>query len=251
MKLISTTLSILASATVVCSQDLNSTIVGCIEVGCPPSSADTANDNCTVADDSFTYIGLTRLPTTQDSLKSVSWTKGFDIIDSPNNNRSFQSSFYLGTPPDLNLSNTGACSVFFHGVSTSLVFGGTGLNNETSQGTCADAMGSACVNALVDHAKNFFKGSETSNTSAADLCSALQDDLHKNMDSACQMVSQGVWTNLSSTALTGNNSPQPISGKENTTSTCWPVLPKQNQLTHVADHIVEGSLLVKDADQEA
>ncbi|KAI1122809.1 hypothetical protein F5Y10DRAFT_253289 [Nemania abortiva] len=237
----------LASLACVRSQDLNSTIVGCVEVGCPASTADTANDNCTVVDDSFTYVGLTRVPTTQESLQGLSWTKGFDIIDSPQNNRSFQSSFFLGTPPDLNLNNTGACSVFLHGVSTSLSFGNDGTNNETSQGTCADAMGSACVNALLDRARTLFQGSETNSTSNADLCSALQDNLDKNMDDACQRVSQGSWTNLSSTALTGNGSPQPISAEENSTSTCWPVLPKQYQLTHVTDHTVPGTLLVSDA----
>lgn len=259
---------ILALLACVRSQDLNSTIVGCVDLDCPASTADTANDNCTVADKSFTYVGLTRIPTTQESLQGLSWTKGFNIIDLPNNNRTFQNSFYLGTPPDLKLSSTGACSVFFHGVSTSLSFGGDNGKNETSQGTCADAMGSDCVNALLNRAKTFIKESENNNTSDTDLCSALQDHLHNNMDTPCLRISGGSWTNLSSTGkprvvkliraspetydanltrlfeeITGNGSPQPISKEDNSTSTCWPVLPKQNQLTHVADYMVPVSLL--------
>ncbi|KAJ8130630.1 hypothetical protein O1611_g2999 [Lasiodiplodia mahajangana] len=239
---------ILASLTCVRSQDLNSTIVGCVEIGCPGSTADTVNDNCTVVDDSFTYIGLTSVPTTQQSLKGLTWTKGFEIIDSADNNRTFQSSFFLGAPPDFSLNHTGGCSVFLHGVSTSLSFGNDGTANETSEGTCADAMGSACVTALVDRARTLFQRSTTNNTSDADLCSALQDDLDKNMDDACRRVSRGSWTDLSSTALTGNGSPRPISTNENGTSTCWPVLPKQNQLTHVADYDVQGTLLVSDGE---
>ncbi|KAI1189213.1 hypothetical protein F5B17DRAFT_392343 [Nemania serpens] len=238
---------ILALLACVRSQDLNSTIVGCVDLDCPASTADTANDNCTVADKSFTYVGLTRIPTTQESLQGLSWTKGFNIIDLPNNNRTFQNSFYLGTPPDLKLSSTGACSVFFHGVSTSLSFGGDNGKNETSQGTCADAMGSDCVNALLNRAKTFIKESENNNTSDTDLCSALQDHLHNNMDTPCLRISGGSWTNLSSTEITGNGSPQPISKEDNSTSTCWPVLPKQNQLTHVADYMVPGTHLEKDA----
>lgn len=191
---------ILALLASVRSQDLNSTIVGCVEVGCPASTAIAkTDDNCTVAGDSFSYVGLTRLPTTQQNLKGLSWTKGFGALD-----QSFLSSFFLGTPPDLNLSNTGACSVFLHGVSTTLLFSSSS-DSETSEGTCADAMGSACVDALLDRARTLFKGSNTNSTSSADLCSALQDNLDKNMDNACQRVSQGSWTNLSSTGKPRRN----------------------------------------------
>ncbi|KAI1822786.1 hypothetical protein F4861DRAFT_540607 [Xylaria intraflava] len=239
--------AILAPLSFVRAQDLNSTIVGCVALDCPASTADTANDNCTVEDTSFSYVGLTRIPTTQESLKGLSWTEGFDITEQPGTNRTFQTSFFLGAPPDLNLTNTGACSVFFHGVATSLSFGGKNGTNETSQGTCADAMGSACTAALVSHAKAFLSDTTNTTASPSDRCTALQNELHDHMDKACLQISKGAWTDLASTALTGNASPQPISGKENSTSTCWPVLPKQNQLTHVADHIVPGSLSIADA----
>ncbi|KAI0116431.1 hypothetical protein GGR51DRAFT_574709 [Nemania sp. FL0031] len=138
---------ILASLSCVHSQDLNSTIVSCIEVGCPASTADTANDNCIVVDDSFTYVGPTRVPTTQQSPKGLSWTKGFEIVDLPVNRRSFRSPFFLSTPPDFNLKNTGGCSMLLHGASTSLSFGDDGTKDENSQGTCANATGSACISA--------------------------------------------------------------------------------------------------------
>ncbi|KAI1115296.1 hypothetical protein F5Y14DRAFT_410827 [Nemania sp. NC0429] len=239
---------ILASLARVRSQDLNSTIVGCAQLDCPASTADTANDNCTVADKSFTYVGLTQLTSSQESLQRLSWTKGFKIIDLPNNNRTFQNSFYLGSPPDLELRGTGACSVFLHGVSASLAFGGDEGRNETSQGTCADAMGSECVSALLDRAKSFFQDPANDNTSNTNRCSALQEHLHNNVDGPCLRISGGSWTNLSSTGLTGDGSPQPISQEDNSTSTCWPVLPKQNQLTHVTDYTVPGTLLAKDAE---
>jgi hypothetical protein len=193
----STTSLVLASVAAVHSQDFNSTIVGCVGLDCPPSSADAANDNCTVASDSFTLVGLTRIPTTQEPLKGVSWTNAFKIFDDQNGNRTFQSSFYLGTPPDLKLSSTGACSVFLHGVSTSLSFGGADGKNETAQGPCSDAMGSSCVNALLDRARALFKAQE-SETDRNDLCALLQDDMDKNMDDACKGITGGSWGKLSS-----------------------------------------------------
>ncbi|KAI1173621.1 hypothetical protein F4777DRAFT_429431 [Nemania sp. FL0916] len=239
---------ILSSLACVRGQDLNKTIVGCADLECPPSSADKQSDNCTVTDKSFGYVGVTRIPTSQKSLQGLSWTKGYTAVDLPNNNRTFQSYFYLGTPPGLKLNGTGACSVFFNGISTSLSFGGEDGKNETSQGTCADALGSDCVNGLVDHAKRFVQDSGSNNT---DLCSALQDELRKNVDNACLHISSGVWTNLTSIDLAGNApgtvAVQPISALDNSTSTCWPVLPKQNQLVHVTDYIAQGTLLSGDA----
>ncbi|KAI0418224.1 hypothetical protein F5X98DRAFT_374019 [Xylaria grammica] len=236
MKLSRATL-ILASLARVRGQDLNSTIVGCIEVGCPASSAIPTSDDCAVADESFDAVGLVRVPTTQKTLNGLSWTKGVNIAELPGNKTS-RSVFYLGTPLDLNLKDSGACSVFLHGLSPTLSFGGENGNQETANGQCADAMGSDCVNALLDRARAFVKGSDNNSISGADLCSALQDNLSKNITGACPHLSDRPWTKMSSTALTGSHSPQPISAKENATSTCWPVLPKEHRLTYVTDYVV-------------
>ncbi|KAI0201211.1 hypothetical protein F4808DRAFT_130563 [Astrocystis sublimbata] len=228
-------------------QDLNRTIVGCADLDCPASTANTTNDNCTVTDQSFSYVGFTRIPTTQESLKGISWTQGFGVVDHPiNSTRVFHSSFFLGAPPDLDLSKTGGCSVFLHGISYSLSFGGNDGKNETAQGTCAAAMGTDCVDALVDRARAFFQSSESKALDVPDRCSALSDHLHKNMDKQCAGVAKGSWTDLSSTALTGNASPEPISTQDNSTSTCWPVLPKENKLTHVTDYLALSDISAKD-----
>ncbi len=118
-------LSIVLALSVACvrAQELNKTIVGCVELECPPSSADNANDDCTVADSSFPYVGLTRIPTENKDLQGkVSWTKGFNITDTPDSGRTFHNAFYLGTSPDLDLGDTGACAVLLHGVEAALSF---------------------------------------------------------------------------------------------------------------------------------
>ncbi|KAI8949784.1 hypothetical protein F4801DRAFT_385360 [Xylaria longipes] len=228
------------------AQELNQTIVGCVELECP---ADGANDNCTVADSSFPYVGLTRIPTDNKDLKGkVSWTKGFNITDTPDNGRTFHSAFYLGTSSDLDLGNTGACAVLLHGVEAALSFDKVDANKDTAQGTCSDAMGSDCVSALLDRAKKLLDSFGNDTPSSEEACAKLQDDLDKNMDDACLSISKGSWTNLTSTVLSGNGAPQPLSGDKNSSSTCWPVLPKEYQLTLESEYQTNGSLSVDEGE---
>ncbi|KAI0535002.1 hypothetical protein GGR58DRAFT_27023 [Xylaria digitata] len=230
------------------AQELNQTIVGCAELECPPSSTDSANDDCTVAGNSFPYVGLTRIPTENEDLRDkVSWTKGFNITDASDNSRTFHSAFYLGTSPDLDLGDTGACAVLLHGVEAALSFDKVDANQDTAQGTCSDAMGSSCVTALLDRAKKLLDSFGNDIPSSEEACAMLQDDLEKNMDNACLSISKGSWTNLTSAVLSGNGAPQPLSGDRNSSSTCWPVLPKENQLTLASEYQINGSRLADEA----
>ncbi|KAJ3561539.1 hypothetical protein NPX13_g8908 [Xylaria arbuscula] len=230
------------------AQELNQTIVGCAELGCPASSKNTVDDDCTIANSSFTYVGLTRIPTENKDLKDrVSWTKGFNVIGNDNGGSTFHSAFYLGTSPDLDLEDTGACAVLFHGIETALSFDSTNGSEETAQGTCSDAIGSSCVTALVDRAKKLLGSFGDDTPSSSEACAKLQEDLEKNIDDACQRVTKGSrWTNLTSIALSGKGAPQPLSGDKNSSSTCWPVLPKENQLTLASDYQKNGSDYAED-----
>ncbi|KAJ3565391.1 hypothetical protein NPX13_g7520 [Xylaria arbuscula] len=226
------------------AQELNQTVVGCVELDCPPS-ADAVNDNCTVAGLSFPSVGLTRIPTDNAGLKDkVSWTKGFQIIDNPDSNRTFHSAFYFGTSPGLDLGDTGACAVLFHGLEAALSFDKVNPNIESAQGTCSDAMGSDCVTALLDRAQKLVDSFGNSASSSEDACAKLKDDLDKNMDNACLSLSKGSWTNLTSAVLSGKGAAQPLSGDKNSSSTCWPVLPKENELTLSSEYKTNGSDLL-------
>lgn len=176
------------------AQEGNRSIVGCIEVGCPPATRITW-DNCTVVDRSFPNIGVTRISATSEALAELSWSKGFNVDDG----RLFHSSYYLGTPPALDLSNTGACALFFHGVSEDLSFGG--ISDELADGTCSQAMGSACVDALTARARKFDfidddDDDDDDRVSPQERCEKLREDFEKNMDDACRQVSTGFWKNL-------------------------------------------------------
>ncbi|RYP08224.1 hypothetical protein DL764_002039 [Monosporascus ibericus] len=218
------------------------TIYGCVDVGCPPSTQGSANDNCTLAGRSFPYVGITRIPTGSEALAGLTWSKGFNITDS--RERMFGSSYYLGSPPGLDLSNTGACAIFFHGVSRSISFETDPPTDETTQGTCNDAMGSACVDALTARARNLDIGD---GASSEEVCARLRDDLEENMDDACARITGGSWRNLTTVALTGDGAPEPITSQQNASSNCWPVTKKQDDLTLVSDYQVPGGDLIDDA----
>ncbi|KAI1378583.1 hypothetical protein F4677DRAFT_411307 [Hypoxylon crocopeplum] len=241
------TISALAAAAAVQAQDLNQTIVGCVEVDCP-AAADNVNDNCTVADTgSFPFIGLTRVPTSNTALAGLSWVKGFSIIDS-SEGRNFHSSYYLGTPPALSLnSSTGGCAVFLHGAEGELHFGGQNDTTDTAQGTCASAMGNSCVDALVSRARSLVEGytRDSNRPSISDACAQLQSDLEDSMDDACLPISRGSWSNFTGVALTGDGAPLAHSQDS---SPCWPITPKEDELTLVSEYDIAGSQLVSDAE---
>ncbi|KAI0882235.1 uncharacterized protein GGS22DRAFT_195974 [Annulohypoxylon maeteangense] len=252
---------VLAASTQTLAQDLKQTIVGCVELECPPSSKDTANDNCTIADTgSFPYVGLTRISSNSSSpLSSLSWVKGVNITSSSTSTvpRTFHSSFFLGAPPTLSVnassSATGACAVFLRGAEAWDMAFGEEVVKETAQGTCADAMGVSCVDALVGRAKEriegYYGGSGDVPASNADACERLRRDLLNSTLDACMAVSRGSWTNFTAVALTGNDGPEPISQRENSSTTCWPITPKKDSLSLVAEFTQVGSDLVADAEK--
>ncbi|RYP34248.1 hypothetical protein DL767_004371 [Monosporascus sp. MG133] len=234
-------LTIVLAAVTAHAQDPEKTIYGCVDVGCPASTQDSANDNCTVAGRSFPYVGITRIPTSSEALTGLTWSKGFNITG--DNESVFGSSYYLGSPPDLDLSNTGACAIFFHGASRSISFEPDTPNDEIDQGTCNDAIGSACVDALTARARNLDIGD---GASSEEVCARLRDDLEENMDDACAAITGGPWSNQIAVALTGNGAPEPITSQQNASSNCWPVTEKQNDLTLVSDYRIQGDGSIDD-----
>lgn len=192
------TLATLLAAVAVHAQDSDQTILGCVDVGCPPSTQNSADDNCTVADRSFPSVGVTRVPTTNEALSGLAWTKGFNISATPEGNRTFGSSFYLDIPAAFLLNDTRACAIFFHGASQFLSFDNRDTpaqTNETTQGTCGDAMGSACVDALTKRARDIRASDGVSDKEA---CDKLREDFEKNMDDACLPISKESWSDSTS-----------------------------------------------------
>lgn len=181
--------TVLGSIYAVHGQNLSSTIVGCIDVDCPirPNTTDT---QCTVIDQTFHAVGLARIPVTSKSLTGLSWTEGVAAVDAIGN-RTYLTNFYLGTPPDTNLTGTGACAVFFGEVSKAASFHS---DVKEAQGTCQEAIGAECVNALVERATLV----DVKGLGNVEACTKLETAFKENLDPACKYIATGSnWTGLS------------------------------------------------------
>lgn len=188
------TLLLVAAAQALNAQSLDETIVGCAEVDCPTASDSTAAE-CQVADKDFAMIGLARVPTDTDALEGLSWVEGVALGDS-DGNRTFDKTFFLGTPPDLDLNGTIACALFFTHVSDRVSFGDDGDDESISQGTCEEALSEKCVSALISRAEDLdFDGLKS-----AEVCKKLQEEFEDNLDSECDSFADGSkWVGLNST----------------------------------------------------
>ncbi|RDL39947.1 uncharacterized protein BP5553_04287 [Venustampulla echinocandica] len=184
------------------SQSLSSTIVGCIDVDCPTGPGSITTVQCTVVDKTFHTIRLAPielLPRTTT----------------------------LETPPDTNLTGTGACAVFFGKVSDRASFSGSSRVIEESEGTCQEAIGTDCVNALVKRATNV----DVKGLGNVEACSKLETAFKENLDDACKSIAtDSKWKGLS---VKGNGAAKPITTAQNSTSNCWPIVPKQYDLALV------------------
>ncbi|KAG7285973.1 hypothetical protein NEMBOFW57_008269 [Staphylotrichum longicolle] len=185
----------------------------------------------------FNAVGVANLESTIDNLKGLSWVKGVGAEDVNSKERSFDQSFYLGTPDDFDFGSTGACALFFTQTSDRVKFGDGDPRN--TEGTCKDAMTDSCISAMVDRAKKV----DMQGLSGKAACEKLQKDFSDNLDSACTSFAQGSrWSGIKAQALSGDGSPDAISDQQNITSTCWPVLPKSDDLTFVESTNATGNL---------
>ncbi|CAM1502185.1 Fc.00g041690.m01.CDS01 [Cosmosporella sp. VM-42] len=239
------------------AQSLPDTIVGCDTVDCPINDNSTSA-NCTLVDKTYSAVGLARIPVDSDSpFSGFSWLEGIAVEDD-GNNRTFERNFYLGTPPDANVSDVAACALFFTSTSDRVKF--DGQDTEETEGTCEDALSKDCVEALNKRAKEV----DVDGLSPKASCSKVQKALSDNLDSACSSFAGGSkWTNVTaqgsypcfgifgngrwcadsdSKALFGSGAPGAISSRENSTSNCWPITPKSDDLTLIGSLSSKGDL---------
>jgi len=193
-----TAAAVLLNIYAVRGQSLSSTIVGCAAVHCPGDASNTTTAECTVIDKTFTTVGLSRIPVNSNALTGLSWTEGVAVSDSENqgtgskSQRTFDKNFYFGTPPDANLTGTGACAVFFGQVSDRVSFNDSSV--QEAQGTCQDAMSTDCVSALIKRATLV----DVQGLGSAEACSKLETTFQETLDPACETFATGRnWTGLS------------------------------------------------------
>ncbi|RYP40015.1 hypothetical protein DL767_001949 [Monosporascus sp. MG133] len=197
------TVTLAALAGLSSAQELSSTIVG-----------------------TFGDIGLARIPT---DIEELSWVRGNSITDDEGE-RIITSSFYLGTPFELDTGDTRACAAFFHQSTARF----PGDHVDTAQGTCEQAsVDSACIDALVARARALrIEDGE-------DACERLQEDFLDNLDRECQgLAGTDRWESVRVRPIFGPGAPDVILSSDNLTSNCWPIEPKQHDLAFVESHEV-------------
>ncbi|RYP05411.1 hypothetical protein DL764_003836 [Monosporascus ibericus] len=219
------TVTLAALAGLSTAQELSSTIVGCADVHCP-NPEDSTDNVCTLVDRTFGDIGLARIPT---DIEELSWVRGNNITDDEGERR-ITSSFYLGTPFELDTGDTRACAAFFHQSTARFPED----RADTAQGTCEQAnIDSACIDALVARARTLRIDD------GEDACERLQEDFLDNLDRECRgLAGTDRWESVRVRPIFGPGAPDVILSSDNLTSNCWPIEPKQHDLAFIESHEV-------------
>lgn len=118
------------------------------------------------------------------ALEGLSWVEGVAVEDR-SEGRDFDKSFYLGSPPNLDLAQVGGCSLFFTEVSGNVSFGGSHVSE--AQGTCQQAMSESCVSDILTRAE----GVDLRGLSTKDACAKIQAELQSNFDESCSSFTSG------------------------------------------------------------
>lgn len=209
--------------------DLPGDLVDCKELSCPKTSAHY--DTCTVGDNTFEGVGLARIPNLPDPLAGVSLVKGVNVSrfgigqEGPwEENRAFKSVYYLGTPSALSIEDISGCAVFFHDMTMEFE-GGV----KSGRGTCPDVIAAACITSLTDRALAIARDG----VSEANVCSALHKSLRYHRFEECIDLA-GRGNGLGRFDITSLSSISTIDTSQNSSSDCWPIVPKCNNLAVLA-----------------
>ncbi|KAJ0421247.1 hypothetical protein BJY00DRAFT_300919 [Aspergillus carlsbadensis] len=240
------------------SSDLPDPIVGCTDVSCPNDGW----DSCTVADNTFVGVGLARIADIPSALFGLSLVKGVNISESgdpdssthgADETRPYKSVYYLGTPSNLDTSALSGCAVIFNDPPTRHFeepkINGSSVNVDTraATGSCADVIEQSCIDALTRQAREVDYGSAGSNSTGGSSgsgspCSALERDLRENAPEECGDLT-GAGDGLGEFSVVSLGDAEGISAQRNSSSDCWPVLPKSDRLLQLAEDTATVCLL--------
>lgn len=195
----------------------------CADVGCP-TLAGTAISNCTVAGASYPAIGLASSTSTDSDLE-LEWTIAVNQSKTGVNSL-INRAFYLGANSTTmtRLESTSACSFFFTAADNGPLFYDA-VNDVPTDCISRNGTGftAQCVADLKRLASDM---SKSDSASCVSIANAMQNDI----PSTCSISSNA---RIVAVPITGNNSPKAITALQNSSSTCWPTLPKSNGLVPV------------------
>ncbi|KAE8387862.1 hypothetical protein BDV23DRAFT_185867 [Aspergillus alliaceus] len=238
----------LALATSTLADDkLPNDLVGCNEVSCTKHNA---HDRCIVGDHSFLGIGLARIPDIPSSLEGLSLIKGVNVTtglngkDNVRETRPFRSVYYLGAPSKLKTKDLAGCAVIFNDT-PSKRFDGPEVHGQdpsgedrnstdtrAAHGTCPDVIEQKCIDKLTERASNgVYNGKD-------DACAALERELKK----------RGNGRGLGNFTVTSFGN---LTAVSNSSSPCWPILPKSDNLAEITVQTAFGNYSANALTQQA
>jgi hypothetical protein len=211
---------------------------GCAAVDCPNRYEDMLSPTCQVEMTDMRLVGL--LSTSSSLLGSdLTWTIGDSGLQTTivGNERTVTRSFYIGTPGSVDLTSA---ELSIQGCAIFVLSPDTGAYQVYDQGapqyvnaaSCAGSMGETCVNDLTSKVEELTRS--TSDQTTKTFCKNIADGLREAPPSSCYILNQQ--PRIEAVALTGSTAPQPITSNGNSTSNCWPTLPKTNDLTKVFEY---------------
>jgi hypothetical protein len=184
-----------------------------------------------------------------DGNPSLSWTVGVaefkQINISDSSQRFIERSFYLGTSPSLNLTSDdlayGACAFYITLPNGWNPYMGPSSQAQTSQSQCQDNLGTDCVPSLINRVSKLSNtSSQAPNASVPAYCADIASQLQSNIPSQCtSLLSQNV--TIHTAPLTGPSASLPFTASENSTSNCYPTLPKSNSLTRAFSYNITAN----------
>jgi hypothetical protein len=211
---------------------------GCAAVDCPNRYEDMLSPTCQVESTDMILVGL--LSTSSSLLGSdLTWTIGDSGLQTTivGNERTVTRSFYIGTPESVDQASAEpsiqGCAIFVISPDTrAYQVYDQGAPQYVNTASCAGLVGETCVNDLTSKVEELTRSTSNQNTDSfrKSIASGIQD----NPPSSCYILSQQ--PRIEAFALTGSTAPQPITSNENSTSNCWPTLPKTNDLTKVFEY---------------
>ena len=213
-------LSLFASSTLAEDGELSSTLVGCDEVSCPKEGI---NDRCTVEDNTFLGIGLSRIPDVPSSLDGFSLVKGVNVSaglagnDKDEATRSFKSFYYLGTPSDVETEDLSGCVVVFDDTPHKK-FSQNGTDVRAASGSCSDVIDQTCIEKLTE------KATELADEADGNVCTVLERELKSTSLDECNGFAGNDFTVKSLSDLNAVKN----------SSDCWPIQPRSDQLMEIA-----------------
>ncbi|KAJ6187720.1 hypothetical protein N7519_002628 [Penicillium mononematosum] len=218
-------LSLFVSSTLAEDGELSSTLVGCDEVSCPKEGI---NDRCTVEDNTFLGIGLSRIPDVPSSLEGFSLVKGVNVSaglasnDNDKTMRSFKSFYYLGTPSDVETRDFSGCIVVFNDA-PSKKFNRNGNDVRAASGGCSDVIDKTCIERLTE------KATESADEADGNVCTSLERELKSTSLDECNGFA-GNGGNLGNFTVKSLGDLNVVQNS----SDCWPIQPKSDQLMEIA-----------------